>query len=280
MKTIEEKARAYDEALEKAKKWNNMTLIQSHHDLIKDIFPELRESEDERIRKDLIVFVSQFAPEHLKVEYMAWLEKQKEQNLIMANSPQLKEQKSLSTEETELNSVAFLEQLGYTCFPPVELKAGELYFCHQAYCCRADHLTIREGEKVLCEKDGYLKGWKIKNPGRYFTHIATLKKGEQESEWPEEFLRLMNITISQDGNQVCVLLGDNLQEGVAGFGDTLADAVKDFVNTSYSFTRLRAAMWKPSKEQIDALLVAAEYESCRNNKECLTALYEDLKKLR
>ena len=30
----------------------------------------------------------------------------------------LKEQKSLSIEETELNSIAFLEQLGYTCITP------------------------------------------------------------------------------------------------------------------------------------------------------------------
>jgi len=38
-----------------------------------------KESDDERIRKDLITFVCQFAPEHLKVQYIAYLEKQKEQ---------------------------------------------------------------------------------------------------------------------------------------------------------------------------------------------------------
>ena len=36
------------------------------------------------------------------------------------------EQKPLSTEETELNSIAFLEQLGYTCIPPSEQKPTEL----------------------------------------------------------------------------------------------------------------------------------------------------------
>lgn len=36
------------------------------------------------------------------------------------------EQKPLSTEETELNSIAFLEQMGYTCIPPTkELKPAE-----------------------------------------------------------------------------------------------------------------------------------------------------------
>ncbi len=31
-----------------------------------------------------------------------------------------------------------------------------------------------------------------------------------------------------DGNQWCALYGENLQEGVAGFGDTPADAAADF----------------------------------------------------
>ena len=34
--------------------------------------------------------------------------------------------------------------------------------------------------------------------------------------------------ISIDGNQYCVLYGDNLQEGIAGFGDTLYLAILNF----------------------------------------------------
>lgn len=34
--------------------------------------------------------------------------------------------------------------------------------------------------------------------------------------------------IIKDGNQWCVLYGDNLQEGVAGFGDTPHLAILDF----------------------------------------------------
>ena len=76
---------------------------------IKKDLPELSESEDEKIRKGiirLIMDVSQNA--HFLTEYpdldkwVYWLEKQK----------------PLSTEETELNSIAFLGQLGYTCVPP------------------------------------------------------------------------------------------------------------------------------------------------------------------
>lgn len=37
-----------------------------------------------------------------------------------------------------------------------------------------------------------------------------------------------SLKITRDGNNFCVLMGENLQEGVAGFGKTLADAMSDF----------------------------------------------------
>lgn len=40
--------------------------------------------------------------------------------------------------------------------------------------------------------------------------------------------------ISKDGNQWCVLYGDNLQEGVAGFGDTPHMAILDFNKAMYN----------------------------------------------
>jgi hypothetical protein len=40
--------------------------------------------------------------------------------------------------------------------------------------------------------------------------------------------------LSMDGNQWCALYGDNLQEGVAGFGDAPAKAMSDFDKQWYS----------------------------------------------
>ena len=40
--------------------------------------------------------------------------------------------------------------------------------------------------------------------------------------------------LSMDGNQWCALYGDNLQEGVAGFGDTPAQAMAEFDKQWYS----------------------------------------------
>ena len=81
--TIEQKAKAYDEALERAKDFINGEV---HYELRKGenimcwIFPELRESEDDRIRKELIDFVKSILTGFPDCKrFTDWLEKQCEQ---------------------------------------------------------------------------------------------------------------------------------------------------------------------------------------------------------
>jgi len=81
--TIEEKARAYDKAL----KWMR-ELYPGLHGATKEdaehYFPELRESEDERIRKSLVLYFEKFKPQDMWDErfsigdVLAYLEKQKD----------------------------------------------------------------------------------------------------------------------------------------------------------------------------------------------------------
>lgn len=87
--TQEQKAIAYDEAIKKMKgmKSSWVTLSYTCKTMFQDleyIFPELKESEDERIRKDIISLVNEFwerigsiNPEYSsRSEMLAWLEKQ------------------------------------------------------------------------------------------------------------------------------------------------------------------------------------------------------------
>lgn len=83
--TQEEKARAYDEALERARALRQEAIDKGYAiDYVKDyeaIFPELAESEDERIRKKIIENVrlsGGYTDEEID-EMISWLEKQKEQ---------------------------------------------------------------------------------------------------------------------------------------------------------------------------------------------------------
>lgn len=85
--TTEEKAKRYDDALERAKA---MIKVADNQDeaigFANTIFPELAELEDERIRKELISFVNNDGWRFTKLtkeekeSWVTWLEKQGEQN--------------------------------------------------------------------------------------------------------------------------------------------------------------------------------------------------------
>lgn len=80
MKTIEQKALAYDEALEKAKRlYEKGTITESFC----HIFPELRESEDDEVRKAIIELVkqsSEILDKQNQNNMINWLEKQVSQD--------------------------------------------------------------------------------------------------------------------------------------------------------------------------------------------------------
>lgn len=83
--TTEEKAKAYDEALERVKEWiTEREQVICPREIVESIFPELRESEDERIRRAIYDFFHLAGTAYElcgipKANLLAWLEKQKEQ---------------------------------------------------------------------------------------------------------------------------------------------------------------------------------------------------------
>lgn len=97
--TTEEKAKAYDEALELARDYYKANLKLNNADenlLLEDIFPELKESEDERIRKSIICGMNALKEQGKETfatipidDAIAWLEKQgkkKSQRMIAAEA--------------------------------------------------------------------------------------------------------------------------------------------------------------------------------------------------
>lgn len=79
--TIEQKAKAYDKALERARRLYNGEETNADVEIAcENIFPELKEIEDERIRKEIIEMLRNWASVHHITkeqfsERMAWLEK-------------------------------------------------------------------------------------------------------------------------------------------------------------------------------------------------------------
>lgn len=62
---------------------------------------------------------------------------------------------------------------------------------------------------------------------QHFTYCADVILGQMQSPFV-----LLKPRLFPDGNQWCALYGDNIQEGLCGFGDTPAKAVLDF-DTNY-----------------------------------------------
>jgi len=71
----------YKEALERARQFSEHPLQEDSDSIVEYIFPELNESEDEKIRKELIDYhrsMAAQADDYVHEAWIAWLEKQKE----------------------------------------------------------------------------------------------------------------------------------------------------------------------------------------------------------
>lgn len=77
--SIEQKAKAYDEALKVLHKYDGANIMFSQS-LKEEMFPELKESEDEKTRAEIVRFIQmEVKDEIVGNKWLAWLEKQAEQ---------------------------------------------------------------------------------------------------------------------------------------------------------------------------------------------------------
>ena len=49
-------------------------------------------------------------------------------------------------------------------------------------------------------------------------------------ETPTNINEHITVDIFRDGNEICALIGENLQEGCAGFGIVIAEALRNLAN--------------------------------------------------
>lgn len=251
--SIEEKAKRYDKALERAKNLRKDAIDMGENIRAKQceiIFPELKEGDDERIRKELLEHCKNQAKPYIQTgnkcpqieSWIAWLEKQAEVESDKGDIEDERIRKAISQCVEDMrgqfeklyrvhhkDAIAWLEKQkpvefceedekirkaisiyldwldGRKDYAPrgeysirdmlvwlnkqseqnpkhFELKAGHWYICHRAFCCRADHLTVKEGERFMCEKDGIVKGFVIKEPEKYFKEVCAPAPMEDEQK--------------------------------------------------------------------------------------------------
>lgn len=71
-------------------------------------------------------------------------------------------------------------------------------------------------------------------------HYWAERRGSEDLEHIVRFVTTTGAHITQDGNQWCYLLGEDLQVGVAGFGDTPMAAAEAFYS-AFRSERIRHA---------------------------------------
>ena len=110
--SIEEKAKRYDEAIERARYWEKNPTVWSSDDICQKLFPELKGSDDERIRKwirkelESKYVVDNIVNNVMADKALAWLDKQGEQKPAWS-----KEDK---------NNILFLTSIIEECFKDKE----------------------------------------------------------------------------------------------------------------------------------------------------------------
>ena len=179
--TQEQKAEAYEKALEKAKEaLNDGTINSDVIACIQGIFPEIVANEDERIRKEIICFIKDISKAgHLhanhSVEWLTWLEKHGEQNLV---------------NETDEEIVEAVKDTSVLDLVEPKFKVGNWYQCTKDFFGKG--VTFDKNTAYYCAKEGCLQC-------EYGCHIAIVK------DLYDNF-KLWTIQDAKDGD---VLASDN-----------------------------------------------------------------------
>ena len=70
--------------------------------------------------------------------------------------------------------------------------------------------------------------YKMAEWDNYEIEAASTKSQAEQERAAFMLVATLGLSPYRDGNQWCFLWGENLQEGVAGFGDTVRSAAEDF----------------------------------------------------
>ena len=271
-KTVEKKARAYDEALA----WMR-ELYPGLHDATKEdaehYFPELRESEDERIRKAIIHYILyetkgniSEATEHV---WVTWLEKQKEQKpveyldavkvyAIMKKLHDLSFSQSIPINSEEYKQIGEITKdvrnlLDY----PIEQKPAE---------------WSEEDTEMYINVASSLRGYACGLENE--EHKRHIQKG---LDWLEN--RFKSLRPSKD----CSSCAQHLEGYISGRGDAENKLLEQFgaVVTPEDELHIKPR-WKPSEEHLSALLAIFNDQDNIGSQTCqlaLSDLYEQLKSI-
>lgn len=249
--TIEEKAARYDEAINIARKINSGEGVAapSGWTTCEVIFPELKESEDEKIRKALLRFhKSTIDIDGIKGgDILAWLEKQGE-HANFRNKIQIGDKVTRNEDDVLVN----MSQLKRVAKPADKIEQKHIEWSEEdererKHC--VDFLNYPDMIEATPTVVNGCKDW-----------LKSLKDRVQlKQEWSEEDEKTLKSVIT------------NYESGYLPSIDKRDEIIKKLKTLKLK------KQWKPSKEQMEALWNV--YEG-GEKQSALASLYNDLKKLK
>ena len=248
--TTEEKARAYDEAIKRGLDYIRQTPateMVTRQDVFEAIFPEYAESEDERIREEMVRYFTEMKKGGSAWlpydDCIAYLEKQKEEEGYEAIPVE-------STLEYKLGFKAGKDSERQKEQKPADDKAFE------------EWIDDWWKHNKVNNPDSYDKGDEIQFDERSFKNFCRGIRNmyQQEPAWSEE---------DEDKLEQCI----RIVSGWEGDYDIVKSPYSNFLKS------LRPQPhWMPSKEQMDALERCIDYldESDNDDFRIMLTLYEQL----
>ena len=293
--SIEEKAKAYDEALERAKKVFNCEANDREPgtSICEYIFPVLKESEDEKIRKFLIKWIQDNyyhgTTEIPTKTLIAWLEKQKTIDVLD------KEEKEFADNvDSYRKDMDEFYKKGYNAGREAEKqywleKQGEEKVQVKSLWHEYNHPIDKDRLFLLISKNkrASIMSWNGESlksvtfgggggiilEGDKFAYIDELQEIQNPAEWSEEDERMYKA--------ISVALSLNEAKGYLKSWYTTQEEADNWLKSlKEGYT------WKPSEEQISALWDKISNDNLPNSEKeisqqvALTELYEQLKKLK
>lgn len=295
MKTIEEKAKAYDESLKKAKAlYGSSEPMSGCSVILETILPELAESEDEKVRKELTKHLKELSdwkedevipvknPSYYR-QWASWLERQGEKKSVEENKGNIGGNSSNWSEEDEENMKKILDAIGSYYY----LTTDDDVLC--------TWLKSLKG-RVSCEANcTTTKEWSEEDSFRTETLISVIKSGGSiRPELRNEFVNWLKSLRPQNTYNPYKAVVESIAEmckhydgvshiGLRDFYDNVKVKCKDAKEYDKMFPQ---AQWKPSDEQIKVckevyadILSAKGFDLGTVNSE-LNRMEEQLKKLK
>ena len=309
--TQEQKARAYDEALNQAKFYHGNCPSEPERKKLEKMFPVLCESEDERIRKRLIEYFEGFRMGNAEVkwegltvqEVLAWLEKQKENTWSEEDDAKVKvmcEEGDLKPSERawlkDLKNRVWKEQkpaewsakgrrgrIGST--PEHIRKKAENFLSKMEPPYDADDICSAYETGAM---ENANSSWSEEDEKMLRTIISDGSRGveldSKQISWLKSLRPQSKQMISEDTEVLMTKLINLLKSYRIGeeTATTLANRIADTYGTQRYMDGLCDSgklHWKPSEEQMKALEDAFRKDGSDEYRKTINSLYQDLKKL-